>query len=54
VQDIRAQRAVCPDCLLRVESALHRFLPVSEKRAQKRTSAATEKNLAQDYFNRLN
>ncbi|WP_066837744.1 DUF4175 family protein [Rufibacter ruber] len=53
VQDIRAQRAVCADCLLRVESALHRFLPVSEKRAAKRTSPATEKNLAQDYFNRL-
>ncbi|RNI32473.1 hypothetical protein EFA69_03885 [Rufibacter immobilis] len=53
VQDIRAQRAICADCLLRVESALHRFLPVSEKRAAKRTSAATEKNLAQDYFNRL-
>ncbi|MBA9076137.1 DUF4175 family protein [Rufibacter quisquiliarum] len=53
VQDIRAQQAVCADCLLRVESALHRFLPVSEKRAAKRTSPATEKNLAQDYFNRL-
>jgi predicted negative regulator of RcsB-dependent stress response len=54
VQDIREKQALCQDCLIRVESALHRFLPVSEKTAQKRATPATEKKLSQDYFNRLN
>ncbi|WP_192822858.1 DUF4175 family protein [Rufibacter sp. LB8] len=54
VQDLRAKRNVCADCLVRVQTALHRFLPHSEKRAQKRPSAAAKKKLAQDYFNRLN
>ncbi|QHL87924.1 hypothetical protein GU926_10975 [Nibribacter ruber] len=54
VQDLRVNRKPCQDCLVRVESALHRFLPVSEKSAQKRITPAPEKKLAQDYFNRLN
>jgi hypothetical protein len=53
VQAIRQQRAPCQDCLARVEKALHRFLPVSEKTAHKRVLPSPEKKLAQDYFNRL-
>jgi hypothetical protein len=53
-QDIRAERALCPDCLAWVEAAFHRFLPVSVKTPQKPVSGAAPKKLAQDYFNRLN
>ncbi len=53
-QDIRAERPLCFDCLTRVEAALHRFLPVFVKTAQKPVSSGAPKKLAQDYFNRLN
>ncbi|WP_048922251.1 DUF4175 family protein [Rufibacter radiotolerans] len=54
VQDLRAQRAACAECLLRLEKALYRFLPVSAKTPSKRVAPAIEKDLAQNYFNRLN
>jgi hypothetical protein len=53
VQAIKQQRTLCQDCLARVEKALHRFLPVSEKTAHKRVLPSPEKKLAQAYFNRL-
>ncbi|WP_165864960.1 DUF4175 family protein [Rufibacter latericius] len=53
-QDIRAGKPLCQDCLSRVEAALHRFLPVSAKSAQKPISSGVPRKLAQDYFNRLN
>ncbi|KAA3440617.1 DUF4175 domain-containing protein [Rufibacter hautae] len=53
-QNIRAGKPLCKDCLTRVEAALHRFLPVSAKSAQKPVSPGAPRKLAQDYFNRLN
>ncbi|WP_210462192.1 DUF4175 family protein [Rufibacter roseolus] len=53
-QDIRARKPLCQDCLTRVEAALHHFLPVSTKSAQKPVSSGAPRKLAQDYFNRLN
>lgn len=53
-QNVRNQQTACASCLLRAQSALHRFLPISVKTAQKPASSSAQKDLANSYFNRLN